>query len=367
MTERISELLNEAVAGVEPAHPDPVGAVLRRRRVARRTSVLTAAVVCAGLALGGAVAARQLDGGPERGAVADSPPPYIDGNDVVLGSVRLPIPDGWRAATSDQPCKDPGRTILIRLQRNDQCRDSAVEVFHDRGTQPGGRILHLGDETLEYGVILPPVQITLPGGEPAWLDRSRDLDRAAGTPERRQQGTPGYYGTTDLKLPWSQAGIMFRLDYAGVDRMIDTLRSEPARSGTLVLPPTAVKADLVIADPVRGLPDGNFGRTQDGRTIDRVLEILREQDTVVPDAQACADKAQTVAQVIMMPTDGTPWGGMPSPIPAPSPTIDPGDVTVVMISLGGDCQEAVSAHGGRVRISDEAVTELKTIFGIGDR
>jgi hypothetical protein len=37
MTERISELLNEAVAGVEPAHPDPVGAV-HRRGASGRTS-----------------------------------------------------------------------------------------------------------------------------------------------------------------------------------------------------------------------------------------------------------------------------------------------------------------------------------------
>ncbi|GAA0476829.1 hypothetical protein Aca07nite_84920 [Actinoplanes capillaceus] len=49
MTERIGELLNEAVADVEPATVDPVGAMLRRGRSARRRSALIAAVVCAGL------------------------------------------------------------------------------------------------------------------------------------------------------------------------------------------------------------------------------------------------------------------------------------------------------------------------------
>ncbi|MEU4620401.1 hypothetical protein AB0G04_10555 [Actinoplanes sp. NPDC023801] len=361
MTERISELLNEAVAGVEPAHPDPVGAVLRRRRAARRTSVLTAAVVCVGLTLGGAVAAQQLNHGPDTGVVpAAVPVPYIDGDSVVAGSVRLPIPDGWQVVTTYQPCVNPARAMVIWTAEVDRplCRNAAVEIFHNPHTLPGGRIVHSDSEVIPGGIIIPRAQITLPGGEPGLLERDE------GDPGR----TPaGYYLDTTLKMPWSQSSIMFRLHRDDVGKMIASMRSAPVGAGTLALPRTAVVADFIVSDATGRVASNGFGRIRDRKAIDRVLELLREQDTVVPDPQACAGSAQGTAQLVMKPTEGVPFGTDPSPVPGPSPAPDPRDTTVVTIALGGDCQEAVSAHGGRVRFSDEALTELRTIFGIGAR
>ena len=62
MTERIRELLDEAVADIRPRDPDPVPEVLRRGRARRRqlaAAGAAAAVVAAVLATGGVVAVHR--------------------------------------------------------------------------------------------------------------------------------------------------------------------------------------------------------------------------------------------------------------------------------------------------------------------
>ncbi|GGN85517.1 hypothetical protein GCM10010112_65990 [Actinoplanes lobatus] len=345
MTERISQLLNEAVAGVEPVAPDPVGAVLRRGRSARRRSALmAAAVACAGLAVSGAVVGPRLTGGPDAGVVAAVPAaPYADGRTVVAGAVRFPVPDGWRAATSDQPCTDTSRTILIRVHRDEQCRMSAVEIFSAPVTITGGRVINLDSPVIQGGVVAPPALITLPGGEPGWLER------ASGS-------------SVVLTLPWSRVRLLFRLDSAAAGEFIASMRSAPAGAGTLAVPRTAAVADLVISDAAGLVRPEDIGRIRAPATIDRLLGLLREQEDAVADAQACAGSAQATVEIVIKAAEGET-----SPVPEPSPAPGPGDTTVVVIALGGDCQEAVSSHGGRVRLSDETVAELKTIYGIGVR
>ncbi|MCU7723794.1 hypothetical protein ODJ79_08725 [Actinoplanes sp. KI2] len=95
--ERIRELLDQAVAGIEPRTADPVGAVVRRRRAARRNR----AVVAAALVGGGLVVSRRLvhtdPTAPAAEDITAQPPRlYVDGDEVVAGSIRLPIPAGWR-------------------------------------------------------------------------------------------------------------------------------------------------------------------------------------------------------------------------------------------------------------------------------
>ena len=59
MTQRIRQLLDEAVAAVEPAAPDAVATVLRRGRSARRRGIAGAAAAVLVL-VGGGFAVRSL-------------------------------------------------------------------------------------------------------------------------------------------------------------------------------------------------------------------------------------------------------------------------------------------------------------------
>ncbi|MBW6439083.1 hypothetical protein KZ829_35675 [Actinoplanes hulinensis] len=355
MTERISQLLNEAVAGVEPAASDPVGAVLRRGRSARRRSALMAAVVCAGLAISGVVVGPRLAGGPGVGVAAAEPEaPYVDGRTVVAGAVRLPIPDGWRAATSDQPCADTSRTILIRVHDNERCGTSAVEIFSTPVSSVGGAVTNFGSQVIEGGVVAPPALVTLQGGEPGWLERTSGREDAP-------------HPASWLALPWSRVKFLFRLDSAAAGEFIASMRSAPVGAGTLAVPRTAAIADLVIADASGGVRPEDIGRIRAPETIARLLGLLRDQEDAVADAEACAGATQATAEITIKAVEGVPWGTEPSPVPGPSPAAGPRDTTVVVIALGGDCQEAVSSHGGRVRLSAETVAELKNVYGIGAR
>jgi hypothetical protein len=76
-----------------------------------------------------------------------------------------------------------------------------------------------------------------------------------------------------------------------------------------------------------------------------VLQLLRAQTDVVGDADACAGPAQHNVRL-----------SLAGP-----------DTHTVIISLGKTCQEAVASTGGRVRLSDATVAELKQLLGIGEK
>jgi hypothetical protein len=353
MTERISELLSEAVAGVEPSHPDPVEAVLRRRRTARRVSVLTAAVVCAGLTLGAAVAVQQLRNPPRPGVAASEPPkPYVDGDTVVAGSVRFPIPDGWEAVTSDRPCRDPRRTVLIRMPGAARCKLSAVEFSGSEHFLASSSYFRKGSP-IQGLVTLPPAVLTLPGGEPVWLSDREGLDTAG-------SDVPGRDFWTRMLLPWSRIGLTFRVDGPTTQRFLASMSSAPIGAGALAVPPGAARAEMTVTDSRGGLGSEDFAAIAGSEPVNRVLELLREQETVVGDTEACAGYRQRTMKILFSTAKENPPEPERLVLPAPARP----DLTTVVIALGNGCQEAVSQSGGRVRLDDDTVVELGALFGI---
>ncbi|MFI1989130.1 hypothetical protein [Actinoplanes sp. NPDC020271] len=105
MTERIRQLLDEAVAGLEPEDRDPVGAVVRRGRAARRrTATVLAGVVTFGLLVGGLVTGQRMLGSaplPTANAgIEQSATPRVENGMMVAGAMQLPIPAGWTVVTA---------------------------------------------------------------------------------------------------------------------------------------------------------------------------------------------------------------------------------------------------------------------------
>ncbi|WP_433796026.1 hypothetical protein [Actinoplanes sp. CA-252034] len=334
MTERIRRLLDDAVDQLEPRDMDPVGSVLRRERTAKRRT-LTAGLGVAALTVGaitaGGLAINRPETGPPEppqtaGPIADAPPVprTLDGT-VTAGTLEMRIPGEWKALDDGERerCDPaPGRdTVVVVHTGVDGCR---------LGIEVSGRVPRMPDP--------PPAMITLPGGEPAWL----------GEPSRsRNPRTRQLQYRTVMVMPWSLVTYELFADNPGNGQLLRPSRTAPIRAGVLTLPETAAHAYLSGPDVQAELADST--------AIARLMQALHAATDVVENADACANVSQETLQITLLP------GGTAQP-PEPS---DPAAFRVV-IALG-TCQEAVSSHGGRVRLTDTAVTELKTIFRIGAR
>ncbi|MCO8274136.1 hypothetical protein M1L60_26395 [Actinoplanes sp. TRM 88003] len=333
MTERIKDLLDEAVSRVEPRTLDPAAAVARRRRAQRRRTLVAGGfAVLAVLAGGGLVVPQLQKDPPVPVAVPDRPlpvPHFADGV-LVSGGLRLPVPPGWQAATEtrDRSCADSKRTILIadRLDGIPEdtapaCRLAAITVsVRDEEMSAPARGLVAEDGL----VAAPPISMTLPGGEPAWLsNRISAADTIGGAYDLH------------LVLPWSRTTVFFRMSLADTQRILATIRTEPIDAGRLLVPDVPAVAELIAPDQ----DSVRHGKTTETAKIFEVVRVLRDQTKAVPDNKACAGPAQKGLR------------------------LDIGTAHVV-VALGPHCQEAVSSLGGRVHFSNDAVTELETLFGI---
>ncbi|WP_436530940.1 hypothetical protein [Actinoplanes sp. HUAS TT8] len=353
MTERIRQLLDEAVADLEPEHRDPVTAVVRRGRAARRRTAALAGIVATVLLAGGLVAGqRLLPSAPlptAAGGIDQSATPRVVNGMVVAGAMQLPIPAGWRVVTASpaNKCEMLKRTILLIGSGNRGCQNAVVEVSRSNSRNPGGFLIPPENGDLDAGIITSPVSITLAGGEPGWLRSGLDSD------DMKTGRFPAENYDNELLLPWSQVLIQLRMDGTAERPIIDSIRSSPRRSGPLTLPAKVESVKMTLP------PDQ--ATASDRTRVDEVLRILRRQNDVVRDADACASPGQESIRLTVDP---------PDPVaPSPGASLSPWDTgtsnaTTVIIAVGDGCQEAVSSTGGRVRLTNATVFQLKNLLGL---
>jgi hypothetical protein len=356
VTQRFMELLDAAVSDLEPRIQDPVAVVVRRSRMARLKTAVTcvlAVAMLSGLTVGGLVVDRRVGHGstplPTGSAVARPPTPHVVGDMVVAGAMELPIPAGWQVADGDNklPCGTLTNTIMIVTDtRVQHCTHASLEVGGLWGPLffPGSvaKVPPRGGG----GPLIAdaPVSITLTGGEPAWLL------------------------TGEMVLPWSKVDIWFGLDEPTLTKIINSIRTRPTGAGRLAVPGTVAAASLNASGEPGHYEPALYGRTVDPATIAEVVRVLRSQDTVVDNARACANADQQAALLML----STPMSAPPDslstdpPKPSPAPQLDD-QLTPIVITFGGSCQEAVSFRGGRVHLTDAAFDQLKHLFGIGTR
>ncbi|GAB2604791.1 hypothetical protein Aab01nite_78540 [Paractinoplanes abujensis] len=330
MTQRIRELLDHAVAGIEPGTRDPVAAVLGRRRAARRRKAVAGAVagVLAVAALAGGLAVNRQDANrplPPVGAVpADPPTPQVIDGVIVAGALRLPVPDGWRVATPDSggACRglEDDAVLIYRADAAD-CSRSTIRVAARRGKKYP--VASLVEAPGGGSVVAPAPMRILRGGEPALVGSGFDT------------------GNGSLVLLWSKVTVDFFLDEPAARAAAESITTEPFGAGRLNLPGPVRSAEFSRSDSSGKFTAAGHGRIDDAATIQKVMTLLREQRQVVDDEDACSAPAERSALLI----------------------VD----AFVYLTLDDDCQQALSDQGGRVRLSDGTVRELSRLFGIEAR
>ena len=345
MPQRIRELLDDAVADLEPRNHYPVGEVISRDRAARRRTVL-AAGLAAILVAGGLVAVNMALGGrPDAPVVAvpDQPvvPRVVDGV-VVAGALRLPVPPGWKVKIAGTPglCEPLDKTVLLFASvPKTGCNAAAIEVYGWLTGYPGNVV------NMDYPLVVTgPVPITLRGGEPGWM--LQDFDPAR------------HIRMNFIGLPWSRVSFGLRNDATTQRKIIESMWSEPVKAGVLALPRTVGIVELTMPDDQGRYSPAGYGQSTDPATIRAVLALLRKQRRTVSDADACASPAQHGARLVLRPD---------KPVPQTTLLLPSAAVPSVVIAVGDKCQEAVSNLGGRVRLSDDALAKLKSLLGIEAR
>lgn len=365
MTQHIRELLDDAVARVQPRVTDPVPAVIRRARVQRLRVLVAGATACAVLVGGGvAVAAwpaRERVAVPPMATPVSGTPPtprLVDGK-IVAGGVVIPVPAGMRVVTPDWPirtgqtsgCDQVDNAVAISGPDTQGCAISPIEIYGRPNPYPPGTVADLGRTPAggTYMNVTAPRMITLAGGEPAFLQFGPDNNPFPG-------------GSNTLVLPWEQLFIYLRVGGATQQGFIDSLQTTPEHNGLLVLPANPGFAQWSAPDrKVRPVAQ-DYGRTTDPNTIAAVLRLLGQQSTVLDNQHACAAATQPTARLTFDVDDP-----MARPVPPPASELPPNTATSIIISLAADCREAVSSAGGRVQLSAAALAELQRLFGVQPR
>src|SRR5687767_4788595 len=147
MPQRVKDLLDEAVVGIEPRDPDPVRVVIRRGRNRRAGAVVAGAVALVAVLAGGAVAGTALtevpppettatEAAPKLAARPDRPPnPRLEKGRIVAGDVSVAAPDGWQVMPIENaPCGHQHQTAVFGEGGNPwgpsiYCGTSEIEVL----------------------------------------------------------------------------------------------------------------------------------------------------------------------------------------------------------------------------------------------
>lgn len=375
MSQQVKELLDSAVADVEPRSTDPVRTVVRRARIARLRAIVISGLAVTVAVAGGLVAVRQVtgDGPAQLGAPsAEQPPPVPQVRDgrIVAGSVSLPIPQGWQVAPAgSDPCEYPPRTVrTVHVgqepswnQENAVCRpDLEVEgswkatvPISYLGLAPGHApvsVVTTGD-----GLTLTPKMIILRGGEPAWLDTAPLGD-----------GT----SRTRLVMPWSKVIITLHVADEVQRQIIGSITAPARRPAGLVLPDQA--AYITLTEPRRGNRAADIEVVTSANEVGKVLDLLHA--ATVADKRGCARQGDATAQLVITTEFAPPNTGNKAAAASADVTDFSGpqlrvppeawqqQLTTVVISLADGCFEAVSSSGGRARLTPAAVAELETLF-----
>ena len=348
----LRELLDSAVAQVQPRAVDPVADVVRRHRTRRRRVVAAAAAALAVLAVISVTAvlrrpateSRHASPGssaspsepsaavtnepaPPRVPVTGGPAtPRVVGGEIVAGGLVLPVPAGWQTTDDDSTiyCDVPPRTVAVGFD-----------------PVPGGTgpYCHLKPFIDVTGAIRrdfrdeSPRQVTLPGGQPAWV--------SFGVPDSALGQQPGY-NVVGLYVPWSGVAVGITLQQDDFARIVPTIRTQPVAPSALVLPTDVSRVEIVPPDRGSGFPPP---RVTDPAVTDQVVGRLLGLTEIVPNDNACATADMPTAAVVLG-TSGTS-----------------GTSATVVFTLSNHCSQATSSLGGRVQVPAGFVDDLWHLLG----
>jgi hypothetical protein len=346
MSQRIRELLDEAVAGIAPRNADPAPAVIRRGRAARARAVAASGLALVAVLTGGAVAGARLLEGPshEAGAAPTAtrperpPTPRLVKGRIIADAMSIAPPKGWQVLplAPTTSCGFKRQTVLIGEGANPHgpspwCTTAEIEVLSTFDFLPYDVVQTEADPTSADGwqrsPFVPPRMSTLDGGEPVWLRTDAD-------------------GVYRLVLPWSRVEIKVRGGADVRQQVLDTLHTGHWVPEALVLPEATGYAALTMSTDAGG---ARKEQLTDSTKVLRARELLREA-AVVEQGTSCAHEDQpTVELEIGKPGD--------------SPGL-PGETGSFVIGLADGCHEVVAEEGGRARLDAAGLAELGDIFGV---
>lgn len=331
-TEQLPDLLVRAAAGISPRTADPVGQVAVRVRRDRRRRTLRAGLVgvaVLALTVGGVVALRPKDVAPPVPAASPTRPvtvpasggpvvPKLVDGVVVAAGFRMPVPAGWQTieGREQEACTTPPHTLLVngRLLPGPYCEDHQGPYITVQPLE-----FHWGPR----GGFVVTQEVPLAGGQPAWLVKTT-LDRLSGVD----------YRSVTLLLPWSGVSVALSGPGGELATIIGTIQTQPVTPERLRLPAQVTEIQFSDGSRLRGW----VGKPE---KIQPLLPKLAELDQVVTDDEAC------------------PAG----PITATITLIDANHrLSVITIRSNGDCAQATSSLGGRVRLPDNFLADFTNLI-----
>ena len=375
MSDRLRELLDEAVANVTPSRPDPVADVLRRAQGRRRRTATAAALIVALTVIGivttvalvpvkrgpGVIAGTTDPSVPPSNsptAISLSTPPAISPTTIAPGPVRpnsdtpqvvagrvvsgglsFPIPTGGRCAT------DPLPMTACRPRRSPSVGGLSMTggVCWIGSFQSASLIFHV---CARFRTRPAPAthELILPGGQPAWLGMG---GHTSDDPFGTQPGPR----TVQILVPWSFTFIELNLDYDDLMTFLATVQTTPVAPSPMVLHEDAVSAYFVpptteSAVNVLFLPPPNLSDPRvEPLPAMKVLQRLKSLTDVVPTGQECATVDTAAAAIYLFPSDGAMGGN-----------------DLVVITDSESCSQAMSYMGGRVWVPRALLDELRSLF-----
>jgi hypothetical protein len=340
MTDRdLTEVLERAVDALSPRDPDPVGAVLRRVRAARRRrTIASGAVVVLAIASLGAVGALVLGGadgstrtvpaGPVRPVEPVRQVEPWAGETVDLHGVHVPVPPGWQvqdaAPTPDgYPCRGTAtaRTVFV--------------VRTGAGWRPCDRV----DGSFVIVATVPQVYPTGPSGLP-------ELD---GDPS----GQPVWAGDNGPVRRPSDRVQELRFAFSGV--VVSAVGFDPDDAGTLLSEVSAEAAapagGVAVPTDARSAYVLDYGAaaTTPPHSIQGWSRHIREDVTGLLSPAAalrCLPAPGTLTVAHLDRGSDAPDGSNGQP-PA-----------VLTFDRTGACDQAFDGRGGLVRVDGAALHQL---------